>query len=80
MRLSQGRRLAYQGAMRRLFLCLSLTLAACTPPPPVRFPAGPVSEAPGLLPLEALSAPDPSPDPGPALQARATALRTGLGF
>lgn len=66
--------------MRRPFALLILALSACSPPPQVAFPVGPVPDSPGLLPAESLSPPAASSNPGPALADRAQTLRTTLGL
>jgi hypothetical protein len=64
--------------MRRLIL-LFLLLSACAPPV-INWPETEAPSTPPLLPGASLIPPQGSTDPGPALDARATALRTGLGL
>jgi hypothetical protein len=66
--------------MRRLCLFAVLSLTACSPPPVIAWPAGPVPATPALLPASDLVPPVASTDPGPGLAARATALRASLGM
>jgi hypothetical protein len=65
--------------MRRPILVL-LLLTACTAPPVIDWPQTEPPETPALLPGTTLVPPGASPDPGPALDARARALRLGLGL
>lgn len=79
--LPSGAHAVYQGRMRlSLAPLLILLTAACTPRPEIAWPAESLPPPPALLPLDALHPPATGPDPGPAIQARADALRSDLGI
>ena len=65
--------------MPRLTL-IFLLLSACATPPVIAWPEGAAPATPDLLPTASLTPPAASEDPGPALDARAAALRSSLGL
>lgn len=65
--------------MRRLSLVF-LLLSACASPPVIDWSDAEAPPTPDLLPGVLLVPPVQSENPGPALEARAEALRSGLGL
>jgi hypothetical protein len=59
---------------------LALALSGCGERPVIHWPSAERPAAPALLPADQIALPPGTTDPGPALAARAAALKAGLGL